>query len=593
MRGRWLMAGLAVSLAAAIAGAQQVAVREEMLPNGMRLLMVERHDSPTVACGWVARVGSVNEPQGITGISHLFEHMMFKGTKTIGTSDYAADEKIMARQDAVRAEMEKEYTALRLQRRRGEISGSIYDPANRTPRLKQLQAELEKLYAAEKKVIVKDELDQIYTSNGASGLNAGTSEDQTLYFVTVPANKLELWFWLESDRLLNPVFREFYSERDVVREERRLRTESTPTGKFEEGFDAMFWESSPYSHPVVGWPSDVESITRKQAEDYFATYYAPNNITAVMVGDFDPAKAMALAQKYFGRIPRGKNPPPEMITDEMPQEAEKRFVAEAETNPEVNIRFHAVPFDHKDMYAFELIADLLNRRTGRLYKNLVDGKKLAVGEPYASYRPMKYEGMFEVGAEVRDGKTPAEVEAALKAELDALAATPVGEHELQKVKNQEMANSFRRLGSNFYLMLQLMLYDSWGDWHYLNDSPARVAAVTAADIQRVAKKTFTTENTNVETFLRKEGTAPEDPALAAFPPQVKAMVTQQLSQIESIDDAAKLGEIVSRLQEMAGQVPPAMKPALEYLTTKAQERLEALSGGKAAPAPEKAPEGGA
>ncbi len=586
------MAGLVVSLAAAVAGAQQVAVREETLPNGMRLLMVERHDSPTVACGWVARVGSVNEPQGITGISHLFEHMMFKGTKTIGTSDYAADEKIMARQDAVRAEMEKEYTILRLKRRRGEISGSIYDPDNRTPRLKELQAELEKLYAAEKKVIVKDELDQIYTSNGASGLNAGTTEDQTFYFVTVPANKLELWFWMESDRLLNPVFREFYSERDVVREERRLRTESTPTGKFEEGFDAMFWESSPYSHPVVGWPSDVESITRKQAEDYFATYYAPNNITAVMVGDFDPARAMALAQKYFARIPRGKNPPPEMITDEMPQEAEKRFVAEAETNPEVNIRFHAVPFEHKDMYALELITDLLNRRTGRLYKNLVDGKKLAVGEPYAFYRPMKYEGMLEVGAEVRDGRTPAEVEAALRAELDALAAAPVGEQELQKVKNQEMANSFRRLGSNFYLLLQLMLYDSWGDWHYINDSPAKVSAVTAADIQRVAKTTFIKENSNVETFLRKEGTAPEDPALAAFPPQMKGMVKQQLAQIQSIDDAAKLTEIVSRLQQMGGQVPPAMKPALEYLTTKAQERLESLSGGKAAPAPVKTPEGG-
>ena len=592
MRGRRLVAALAVILAAAAAGAQQVAVREETLPNGMRLLMVERHDSPTVACGWVARVGSVNEPQGITGISHLFEHMMFKGTKTIGTSDYAKDQEIMAQQDQVRAEMEKEYSTLRLKRRRGEISGSIYDPDNRTPRLKELQAQLEKLYAAEKKVIVKDEMDQIYTSAGASGLNAGTTSDQTLYFVTVPANKLELWFWMESDRLLNPVFREFYSERDVVREERRLRTESTPTGKFDEGFDAMFWESSPYSHPVVGWPSDVESITRKQAADYFATYYAPNNITAVMVGDFDPDRALALAKEYFGRIPRGKNPPPEMITDEMPQQAEKRLVAEADTNPEVNIRYHAVPFEHKDMYAFQLIADLLNRRTGRLYKNLVEGKQIAVGEPYAFYRPMKYEGSFEVGAEVRDGKTPAEVEAALKAELEALAATPVDGHELQKVKNQEMANSFRRLGSNFYLLLQLMLYDSWGDWHYINDSPAKVAAVTAEDIQRVAKSCFTKDNSNVETFLRKEGSAAEDPALAAFPPQIKAMVKQQLGQLESIDDVAKLTEVVTRLQQMSGQVPPAMKPALEYLTTKAQERIDALSGDKAGAPPAKAPEGG-
>ncbi len=235
MAKRYLLTALAALLVAGALGAQQVKVREEVLPNGMKLLMVERHDSPTVSCGWVAKVGSVNEPPGITGISHLFEHMMFKGTKTIGTSDYAKDAEIMAEQDAVRAEMEKEYTLLREKLRRGEISGNIYDPANMTPRLKELRAQLEKLFADEKKVIVKDELDQIYTKEGGSGLNAFTSEDQTAYFITVPSNKLELWFWLESDRLANPVFREFYSERDVVREERRLRTESTPDRQVRRG----------------------------------------------------------------------------------------------------------------------------------------------------------------------------------------------------------------------------------------------------------------------------------------------------------------------------------------------------------------------
>src|SRR5664280_2315667 len=309
MAKRYLLTALAVLLVAGALGAQQVQVREEVLPNGMKLLLVERHDSPTVSCGWVAKVGSVNEPPGITGISHLFEHMMFKGTKTIGTSDYAKDAEIMAEQDAVRAEMEKEYTLLREKLRRGEISGNIYDPANMTPRLKELRAQLEKLFAAEKQVIVKDELDQIYTKEGGSGLNAFTSEDQTAYFITVPANKLELWFWLESDRLANPVVGDFYSD-----------------------------------------------------------------------------KVIALAKEYFGRIPRAKTPPPEMITDEMPQIAQKRLEAEADTNPEVEIRFHAVPFDHKDMFAFQLVADLLNRRTGRLYKALVEDEKVAAGEPYGMYR---------------------------------------------------------------------------------------------------------------------------------------------------------------------------------------------------------------
>ncbi len=560
-----------------LAWAQKVEVREEVLPNGMKLLMVERHDSPTVACGWVAKVGSVNESPGITGISHLFEHMMFKGTKTIGTKDYEKDREILARQDAVRAEMEKEYSLLREKLRKGEISGSIYDPENATPRLKELKAELEKLYAQEKENIVKDELDQIYTREGASGLNAFTTEDQTVYFVTVPANKLELWFWLESDRLANPVFREFYSERDVVREERRLRVESTPLGKFEEQFDAMFWQSTPYHHPVIGWPADVESISRKQAEAYFGTYYAPNNITAVLVGDFDPEKALAWARTYFGRIPRAPQDPPEVISEEIPQLAEKRFLAEADTNPEVQIRFHAVPFGHKDMYALQLAADLLNRRTGRLYKSLVEGKKVAVGEPYAQFRPMKYAGFFEVGAEVKEGVEPAAVEAALLAELDRLAKEPVGESELQKVKNQQLANSFRRLQSNFFLMLQLALYDSFGNWRFINEAPAKVQAVTAQDIQTVAARIFTKENRNVAIYTRKAGTA-EDPELAALPSELKGMVKQQLAQIEKMKDAEKLGMAIAQMQQMAAKVPPQMKPAFDFLLKKMEQRLAQLQG---------------
>lgn len=577
MRGRpWL---LLFALLPVLAWAQKVDVREEVLPNGLKLLMVERHDSPTVACGWVARVGSVNESPGMTGISHLFEHMMFKGTKTIGTKDYEKDKEILARQDAVRAEMEKEYSLLREKLRRGEISGSIYDPENATPRLKELKAELEKLYAEEKENIVSEELDQIYTREGASGLNAFTTEDQTVYFVTVPANKLELWFWLESDRLANPVFREFYSERDVVREERRLRVESTPLGKFEEQFDAMFWQSTPYHHPVIGWPADVESITRKQAEAYFATYYAPNNITAVLVGDLDPEKALALARTYFGRLPRGPQDPPEVVSEEIPQLAEKRFVAEADTNPEVNIRFHAVPFGHKDMYALQLVADLLNRRTGRLYKSLVEEKKIAVGEPYASFRPMKYAGYFEVGAEVKEGVEPAVVEAALLAELEKLAKEAVGETELQKVKNQQLANSFRRLQSNFYLMLQLALYDSFGDWRFINEAPAKVQAVTAQEIQAVAARIFTRENRNVAIYTRKAGTA-EDPELAALPAELKNMVQQQLAQLENIKDVQKLETALAQMQQMAAKVPPQVQPAFEFLRKKLEERLAQLQGEK-------------
>jgi len=578
MAGGWAV--LLMMLAGTVA-AQQVPVREETLDNGLRMLMVVRKESPSVAAGWVARVGSVNERPGITGIAHLFEHMMFKGTRTIGTKDAARCAEIRALQDGVRALMDVEYQVLRQRLRRGEISGNIYDPENMTPRLRELKAELEELYAAEKEIIVKDELDQIYTEAGASGLNAFTSNDQTAYFITVPANKLELWFWLESDRLLNPVFREFYSERDVVREERRLRVESTPVQKFEEMVDAMFWQSVPYAHPVIGWPSDVESITREQAETFFETYYAPNNITVVLAGDFDPDQALVLAQRYLGRIPRGPRPAPEVITDEMPQLAERRFTAEADTNPEVRLRFPGVSFYHRDMFPLQLLSDLLSRRTGRLYRELVEEKQVAVGQPYALFRPMKYAGYFEVGAEVREGRRPEEVETALWAELRRLADEAVDEKELQKVKNQAMANSFRRLESNFWLLLQLMIYDSMGDWRFINEAPALLQQVTSQDIQRVAREYLAPEKRNVITFLRKAGTEAADPELAEMPAQMQAMVRQQLAQIATVDDPAKLGEILAQLQGALGQVPPPMKPAVEYIIRKVNERMEALESAPA------------
>lgn len=587
MRQRTLAAALTLLLVAAVAGAQQVQVREEMLPNGMKLLLVERHDSPTVSCGFVAKVGAVNEPQGITGISHMLEHMMFKGTKAIGTSDWARNAAIIKQQDEVRAEMDKEYAVLREKLRRGEISGNIHDDANATPRLKELKVRYEKLVEEEKAVVVKDELDQLYTEQGGSGLNAGTSEDQTFYFITVPSNKLELWFWMESDRLLNPVFREFYSERDVIREERRLSVESTPTGQQEEAFDAMFWQASPYQHPVVGWPSDIESYTRAQAASYFATYYAPNNITAALVGDFRADEALALAQKYFGRVPRGQVPPPEMVTHEMPQLAEKRMFVEADTNPEVSIRYHTVAFNHPDSFALQVLANVLNRRTGRLYKSLVEEKKLAVGEPGAFSRDMKYEGYFELSAEIKDGVEPRAVEDALLTELDKLAKEPVAENELQRVKNQILANSYRRLTSNFFLLLQLLLYDSDGGWQYLNESPTKLLAVTAADVQRVAKAYLTPDKKSVLTMVRKAGAAPEDPAIAALPAQMKSMVKQQLAAIDQIQDKAQVEQMLVQLQQRAGQAPPQVKPAIEIMLKKLQQRIEALSGAAAKPEPGK------
>ena len=273
----------------------------------MTFLLYPRDEQPNiVAAGWVAKVGSVNERPGITGISHFFEHMMFKGTDTVGTTDPQLDAEYRRKQRGVRQDFLDEVYEVQYPRyMRGEIEDP-WDPKHDTAELKDLRARLQTLMDEQKdRTIVKNEFDRLYTNDGGSGMNAFTTNDHTFYFINVPSNKFELWAWMESDRLTDSVFREFYAERDVVHEERRLRTESTPTGKVDEQFDAMFWTSAPYSWPVIGWPSDLNSYTMEQAQEYYDTYYQPANLIGVVVGDFDPEEVKPVIEAYFGRISPG------------------------------------------------------------------------------------------------------------------------------------------------------------------------------------------------------------------------------------------------------------------------------------------------
>jgi predicted Zn-dependent peptidase len=564
--------------AAVAADKPHITVEERTLGNGMRWLLYEQHDSPTIAAGWTARVGSVNERPGITGISHFFEHMMFKGTRTIGTANIDEDLRLIEEQEKLRESMRVEMEVMRDRLRRGEI-GDLQDPASWTERYKELDRQFDALVEKQRETIIKDQMDQIYTKNGGEFLNAFTSEDQTAYFLRIPKNRLELWAWLESDRLLNPVFREFYSERDVVFEERRLRTESTPLGKYDEAFNALFWEASPYKWPVVGWASDIPMYTLAQAKQYFATYYAPNNITGVLAGDFETAAVLPLLERYFGRIPRGTVEPPPVVTLEPKQLGEKRFNAEAETSPTVRIWWKTAPFLHKDTPVLDLLSDVLSGRTGRLYKGLVLGRQVANASS-AAIDPRKYEGIFVVETTVKDGKEPAAAEAAVYEEIGKLQGEPVPADELQKVKNAFKANAYRRLSSPFAIFVQLLSYEGVGDWRLINTSPERADAVTAADIQRVAAEYLTKENRTVATFLRKEGAPPEDPEIAKLPPEGQAMVRQASKEIEAEADAARLQQRVTQMQQMAAQVPPEMRPAFDLILKRAGERLQALSTGK-------------
>ncbi|HEU5250322.1 MAG TPA: pitrilysin family protein [Thermoanaerobaculia bacterium] len=573
---RLILAVFALLVTAAPLGAQKVDVVEKELSNGMGLLVVRREGEATVAGGWVALVGSSNERPGITGISHLFEHMMFKGTPTIGTKDYRQDVAIIAEQEKVRDEIRQEEAKMRAAYRRGEID-DLLKPENKTPRLRELEKKFDELITKQRTVLVKNEFDRIYTTAGASGMNAFTNEDMTGYFITVPSNKVELWMWMESERLLHPVFREFYAERDVVFEERRLRTEATPLGKYEETFESMFWESHPYNWPVVGWPSDIPAITKAQADAYYSTYYAPQNITLILVGDVDPGKVAATAERYFGRIPRGKNPVPDVVTLEVPQQAEKRLNAEAETNPQVDILWHTVPFGHADSYPLQVLAQILSTRTGRLYKGLVLGSQVAT-EAFARQESRKWAGLFNAGGEAKEGRRPEEVEQAIYAEIEKLKKEDVPAEELQKVKNNFAAAEYRRLSSNFPILVQLIVNGGRGDWHEVNAAGAKVQAVTAADVKRVANKYFTKENRAVAIYTRKAGAvaATEDPDLSGLDDRGKSMVKQVMQRIQTVDDPEKLRQMAAQMDASSGSVPAGMKPAHDVVRKKVQARIDEL-----------------
>ena len=573
-----LLASAAIAAPAPAAAPKAAAVEEHVLANGMRVLLVPRHLSPTVSCGWVARVGSANERPGITGIAHLFEHMMFKGTHVIGTRDYALDARLIAEQEVVMDEMRAEISKLREAYRRGELD-DITKPEAKTPRMKALEAQFDSLVAAQRKNMVKNEFDLVLQKNGASRINAFTNEDMTFYFYTLPANKLELYFWMESDRLKNRVFREFYSERDVVYEERRRSVESTPTGKFDESFNSTFWDASPYSWDTIGWPSDVANITLAQANEFYDRFYAPQNLTAVLVGDFDTKQGLAMAEKYLGSIPRGKNPIPEMITQEPPQAGEKRFYGEAETNPSVAIRWHAVPSVHKDIAAFTVLQTVLNGDTGRLRRQLVLGDGPAT-RANAQLDDRKYEGLFAIDAECKEGKTPEDAERAVYAELERIAKDGVPEDELLAAKNRFLTTTYRQLDGNFFMMLRYGVADGRGDWRLADRLSDDVQKVSAADLQRITTRYFTRENRAVAVYTRKGGSEPEDPALAALAPEAKGMVKQALGRLAQAKDAAQLQQMLQRMEQMGAQVPEAMKPGLDYVKAKIQARLAELDAVK-------------
>jgi len=462
---------------------------EFTLDNGLKFLILERHEAPVVSFHTYADVGAVDEVKGITGMAHLFEHMAFKGTKTIGTKDYQAEAAAMAKMDEL-------FDAIKKEKRKGDKAAP--------EALKKLQEQFEQAGAEAQKYVVNDEYEESLTQQGADGFNAYTSEDATQYIVSLPSNKLELWMMLEAGRFANPVLREFYKEKDVVMEERRMM-ENSPTGRLYEEFQGIAFLAHPYGEGVIGHMSDLQTLTRGEAEGFFRKYYGPSNLTIAIVGDVDPMNAKRLARKYFAGIPSGPKPEP-VETVEPPQRGERRVTVEDTAQPLVLIGYHQPSVNHPDSTVLQVLADTVGYgRTSRLYKSLVKDKKIAVS---ANAGPTlnKYPALFIFMAVPAKGHTNDECEQAIYAEIDKLKSDPVTPEELAKAKTRSRADLIRQLDSNSGLAAQLTFYEVvTDDWRNLFKQLDEIEKVNAADVQRVTKTYFTTKNRTVSVIETTAG----------------------------------------------------------------------------------------
>jgi predicted Zn-dependent peptidase len=473
-------------------------IEERVLENGLRILIVERHDVPRVFCSLWWRVGSVNERPGVTGLSHFFEHMMFMGTDVIGTRDAAKDAELNAKIETVMTNIRD----IKLARLEAARRGVEPDGADEK-RFKMLWQEVQGYVEEQKKIIIPEQLAKLFQANGGTGLNATTSFDRTNYFVELPANKVELFCWLESDRFLKPVFRSFYPEREVVKEERRMRYDSTPTGLINEAYWSMFWQAHPYQWPVIGWMSDIDQYTLADAQRYYDTHYSPQNCTAIFVGDVKPAELMELCRRYFGRLkrfPAGRDP---IVTQEPPQTAERRLHAEANATDEINVRWHGPAGVHRDAAACDLLMAAFGGRSGRLYRPLVEEKKLALDvESY--YHSLRYGGLLHLGVTPREGADFAQVEQTLHDLVEEVRKNGITERELQKTKNQQTADLVRGLKTNAAIAQQLAYFETIGTYRDFFAYMKAVEATTVADVKRCAEQYLQPAGRNVLTIKRRE-----------------------------------------------------------------------------------------
>ena len=462
-------------------------VVEWTLDNGMHFICLPRHQSPVFTAYIRFRVGGVDEHPGITGLAHFFEHMAFKGTQHIGTTDYKKEKPILEKIYQLASKMDEA--------RKNNDDTSV----------KELRRQIESLYIEEKKFIIKDELWSAYMKHGSLGLNASTGKDMTSYYVSLPSNKLELWALLESDRMLSPVFREFHLERDVIREERRMRTDNDPGGKLYEAMLAASFEAHPYRLPVIGWESDISFLTVDEASKFFRTYYVPSNCTIVLSGDIDVGQLKRLSKSYFGRIPSMPRPPG-VRTEEPPQDGIRRRVINFDAEPRVMMAWHKPVFPHPDAVALEVLSEILSDGlSSRLYKRMVVNDKIATSVYTYEFPGERYPNLFIFFASPVSVDAISSIEKSFDEELDNIKKHGVRERELEKIKNNQKSEFIKSLRSNDD-MADLISYYACvtGDWKNMLLLLEERERVTSDDIKRVSLKYFNDDNKTVVILKRGE-----------------------------------------------------------------------------------------
>jgi predicted Zn-dependent peptidase len=460
-------------------------VTVKKLPNGLTAIICQRPDSAPVFSFYTnVDAGSVQDPMGKTGLAHMFEHMAFKGTDTIGTKNYAAERVALKK-------VEDAYASY-LHERDKEVGRD-------EQKLKQLETAWQDAIKAAQQYVLPNEFSEIVERNGGENLNASTSDDHTEYHYAFAVNRLELWAYLESERFIHPVFREFYKERNVVIEERRMRTDSSPIGRLIEQFLFAAFSAHPYHRPTIGYFSDLNSFSATDAQNFFDTYYIPSNMVVAVAGDVDPAKTMTTIEKYFSRIP-SREKPDERTTTEPPQNSERRVVLHESSQPIYVEGYHRPDYRDKDDAVYDALADLLSEgRTSRLYRTLVRDKKIAsVAQGGTGFPGVKYPHIFYFFAAPMPGHKPDEIAEAIHGEIDRLKKEDISDDELKMVKTRSRANLIRGLDSNEGLATALALYQTlYGDWRELFRTVDRIDAVTKADIRRVANQVFLPTNRTV------------------------------------------------------------------------------------------------